>query len=203
VSNSGPDRLEILPAVKGSGFEPEEAPARRVQSVPLTVNLSNGSPQVTEKAGRPALDFPHAIPILRARLPVTAELTAGEVAGLLRERCARCVHFRNHDWQETKKVWGNAPIASSRRQAYIAMVKQYASAVCEGTPGLRDLVEASFAMNLWGTCDALSEHRSDFVIVHPEATCPDGLFFYQDRDKAAKREANVVYDEIMRKAQGR
>ena len=58
-------------------------------------------------------------PVLRARLPVTSELPAGEVADLLRVRCARCVHFRNRDWQETKKIWGNAPIGNTRRQALI------------------------------------------------------------------------------------
>ncbi len=83
------------------------------------------------------------------------------------------------------------------------MVMQFARSVLDRAPDPVDLAKASYEMNMWGTCSALSEFRHDLVIVHPMATCPDGLDFYQDRGRAEKVEASHDYDAIMRAAQGR
>jgi hypothetical protein len=197
------DRLEIIPIVKGSGLEPEEAPARRIQSVPLTVNLSNGQPNVVDRAGRPALDFPNAQPVLHANTPVTSEMTAGEVAKLLSARCAQCIHFRSDDWKRTKKIWQNAPPGSGRKLGITKMAIQLARTVLDRDPVVSDLNRALHDLDFWGVCDALSEDRSDLVVVHPEACCPEGVDYYRDRDHTAKVEASKAYDRIMRAAQGR
>ena len=200
---SSPDRLEILPAVEGTGIEPEEAPARRVQSLPLEITLAPRLPDVELRHGRPALNFPGALTVLRKTAPVTSEMTAGEVAGLLRERCARCVNFRNDLWIATKRVWENAPITNARRQGLVAMVNQLARAVNDGLPSIEDLARANYDLGGWGVCAALSEERKDLVVVHPEACCPDGIDYYRDRDLPMKREASAAFDCIMRMAQGR
>lgn len=196
------DRLEVLP-VAGSGIEPEEAPAKRFQSLPLTVNLSGGLPEVEERAGRPALAFRGETPVARTLVPVTSEMPAGEVAQLLRERCARCVHFRNEEWQKVKKIWAASPPGSQRKRGLMAILMQFARSVLDRAPTREDLAKTSREMNSWGVCDALSEERSDLVIVHPEACCPDGLAYYKDRDSEARREASSIFDRIMRAAQGR
>jgi len=193
------DRLEILPAAN----EPEEAYVRRTQALPLTVNLAGGSPEVESRQGRPALNFPGATPVLRVLAPVTTDLTAGEVADAMRSRCARCLHFRNEDWKETKKLWERCEPGSSRKVGLSRMVMQFARSVLDRAPDPADLARASYEMNMWGTCSALSEFRHDLVIVHPAATCPDGLDFYQDRGRAEKVQASHDYDAIMRAAQGR
>jgi hypothetical protein len=199
VSKLALDRLEILPAAN----EPELAPVQRKQALPLTVNLSGGQPTVESREGRPALDFPNATPVLRALAPVTTDLTAGEVADAMKSRCARCLHFRNEDWRTTKKLWERCEPGSSRKVGLSKMVMQYARSVLDRAPDPADLARSSYEMNTWGTCAALSEFRHDLVIVHPIATCPDGLDFYQDRGRAEKVEASHDYDVIMRAAQGR
>lgn len=197
------DRLEIIPVPKGSGVEPEEAPAKRIQTLPLTVNTSGGLPNVTSKSGRPALDFPNATPVLRALAPVTNEMPAGEIAKLMRQRCARCYHFRNEEWKKTKKIWENSPPGSARKIGLTKMAIQLARSCLDRTPEIRDLARASHDLDFWGTCVALTEERADLVIVHPEACCPEGKNYYRDRDQEATREASRTYDRIMRAAQGR
>ena len=196
------DRLEVIPATGDQ--EPEEAPARRVQSLPLTFNLSGPElPDVVERQGRPALEFKGATPILRTVAPVTSEMPAGEVAKLLAARCARCVHFRNEDWKRTKKIWQNAPPGSERKLGITKMAIQLARSVLDRTPEVNDLNRALHDLTFWGVCDALSEERSDLVVVHPEACCPEGVDYYRDRDREAQKEASAAYDRIMRAAQGR
>ena len=197
------DRLEVQPAVKGTGLEPEEAPARRVQELPLEISLAPALPDVEMRHGRPALNFPGAIPIVKKAMPVTSEMTAGEVAQLLRERCARCVNFRNDLWQSTKRVWEGAPLENSRRLGLTKMVVQLARTTCETTPTELDYARANRDLEGWGVCSALSEERKDLVIVHPEACCPDGIDYYRDRDLPMKREASAAFDSIMRLAQGK
>jgi hypothetical protein len=197
------DRLEVLPVPKGSGIEPEEAPAKRTQALPLTVNLAPTLPDVTEHQGRPALDFPGAIPVARKLAPVTSELPAGEVAKLLSERCAQCIHFRNDDWQRTQKTWGSAPPGSERRLGLTKMQIQLARSVLDRPPDLSDLRRANADLRFWGVCDALTEARSDLVIVHPEACCPEGFHAFKNRDADARRTSSDVYDKIMRAAQGK
>lgn len=195
------DRLEVIPAVAGT--EPEEAPARHVQSLPLTVNLAPQLPDVTERQGRPALDFPGAVAAGKLVAPVTAEMPAGEAAMLLRARCAGCLHFRNEDWRRIKRAWASSPPGSERRKGLQQMVAQLARSVCDYTPGPAEMAQASNDLSDWGTCGALSEERKDLVIVHPEACCPDGVMYYQARDEAAKRAGSAVYDRILRAAQGK
>jgi len=193
------DRLEILPAAN----EPELAPARRTQALPLTVNLAGGLPEVESRQGRPALNFQGSTPVLRSLAPVTTEMTAGEAAQAMRSRCARCLHFRNEDWKVTKKLWERCEPGSSRKVGLSRMVIQFARSVLDRPPDPSDLARASYEMNMWGTCAALSEERHDLVIVHPEACCPDGVDFYQDRGRPEKVQASQAYDAIMRAAQGR
>ena len=195
------DRLEVLPAAPGT--EPEEAPARRIQALPMQVNLSGGSPEVEMRSGRPALSFPRAVPIGQKISPITSEMPAGEAAKLLRERCANCLHFRSADWQATKKVWENAPPGSSRKIGFTKMAIQLARSVLDRPPEIRDLARAAHDLSFWGLCGALSEERSDLVIVHPEACCPDGRAYYQPRNDEADRAASAVYDRILKAAQGR
>ena len=197
------DRLDVFPVVKGGGLEPEEAPVRRVQSLPLTVNLAPTLPEVELRAGRPALRFDGATPALKTAAPVTTEMPAGEVAKLLRARCARCIHFRNEDWKGVKKAWFSAPPGSERKIGLTKMIIQLARSVLDRPPEVGDLIKASRDMEHWGLCTALTEERSDLVIVHPEACCPEGIDYYQDRDRVAAKEASAAYDRILRMAQGR
>ena len=193
------DRLEILPAAN----EPELAPARRTQALPLTVNLAGGAPTVESRQGRPALNFQGSTPVLRSLAPVTTELTAGEVATALKARCARCLHFRNEEWKSTKKIWERSDPGSVRKVGLAKMVMHFARAVIDRPPDPSDLARASHEMNSWGICAALSEDRHDLVIAHPDACCPEGVEFYQDRGRAEKVEASRAYDAILRAAQGR
>lgn len=198
------DRLEIMPVTAANEpQEPEEAAARRVQTLPFSVNLSNGLPEVTKAQGRPALNFQGSTPVLKSLAPVTTELTAGEVATAMKARCARCLHFRSEEWQQTKKVWEGAPDGSSRKIGLAKMVMQYARSCLDRPPDPVDLRKASYAMNLWGICSALSEERADLVIVHPEACCPEGVEYYQDRNLESRREGSSVYDRVLRAAQGK
>jgi hypothetical protein len=198
------DRLEVLPVTKGEGLEPEEAPARRVQTLPLEVSLAPSLPEVEFRHGRPALNFEGQIPVARKLAPVTSEMTAGEAANLLRERCTRCIHFRNDLWRSVRKVWEGAPENSSRKVAISEMLLRYTRTLCDGVPTLADLRGASDSLWHWGVCEALTEERNDLFIAHPEATCPpDGPNYYRDRDLPMKREASSVFDKIMRAAQGR
>ncbi|HUI23292.1 MAG TPA: hypothetical protein VLY82_02750 [Nitrososphaerales archaeon] len=196
-------RLDILPALPGSGLEPEEAPAKRVQYLPTTIDLAPELPEVESRQNRPALHFPDKRTIAERAFPVTSELTAGEVADLLRKRCSNCAHFRNDLWIFTKRVWERAPIGNSRREGIQKMVSQYAHSMCDSVPSMNDLARAAWAMESWGICGALTERNRDLVVVHPDACCPEGIEYYQDRDRAAKREASAVFDTILRKAQGR
>ena len=193
------DRLDVLPAAN----EPEEAPVKRTQALPLTVNLANGLPDVTTRQGRPALDFQGSQPVLRALAPVTTEMTAGEASQAMLNRCARCAHFRAADWREVMRVWAGAPAGSSRRIGLSRMVIQFARSVLDRPPDPADLARAAWDMASWGLCSAISEQRHDLVVVHPAATCPDGLDFYQHRDAASEREASADYDAILKAAQGR
>ncbi len=197
------DTLTILPATI-VGCEPEEAPAKRSIDFTSAVNLSGGLPEVVMKGGRPAIDFPNAIQVARINTPVTAEMPAGEVANLLRKRCATCLHFRNDLWRETKRIWAAAPERSSRRTTLDKMIVQYARACTdEAIPSLKSLKIAESEYNFFGVCGALSEERVDIVVIHPDACCPEGRDYYQPASREAQREASKKFDAIMRLAQGR
>ena len=197
----GPDRLEVLPALPGT--EPEEAPARTVESLPMSVSLSGGLPDVTTKGGRPAIEFPHAMPVLQGTAPVTCEKTAGEFADLWRERCSQCVNYRPDLWRETWRVWEGASDLSTRRLGLWKMVDQLARMVNEGEPTMAERATAARELATWGVCAAHSEERRDIVVVHPDARCPEGPNHYRDRTRVEKREGSAVFDAIMRLAQGR
>jgi len=196
-----PDQLEVLPAPKGT--EPEEAPARRVQWTSLDVNLAPQLPDVVSRSGRPALEFPGATHVARSMSPVTSEMQAGEAATLLRARCARCVNFRGDVWTETMRVWRAVPFTNARRRGLADMIKHLAGACVDGTPSTYDLKRAAIDLASWGVCEALTEERKDLIVVHPDACCPDGVAYYQDRDRDSRKEASAVFDRIMRMAQGR
>jgi len=196
-----PDQLEVIPATKGT--EPEEAPARRVQWTGLEVNLAPELPNVISKSGRPALEFPGAIPVARSLSPVTTEMPAGEAATLLRARCARCAHFRSDTWNETMRVWRNAPITNERRRGLADMIRHLAHACVDGTPSTADFNRAAIDLTAWGVCSALTEERKDLIVCSPDACCPDGVAYYRDRSQVTAREASSVFDRIMRMAQGR
>ena len=195
------DQLEVLPAVKGT--EPEEAPARRVQWTSLDVSIAPQLPEVVTRSGRPALEFPGAERVARSVSPVTTELPAGEVATLLRARCAGCVNFRSDTWNETMRVWRNAPITNPRRRGLADMIRHLAHACVDGTPSTDDLKRAAIDLTGWGVCVALTEERKDLILVHPDACCPDGIAYYRDRDHTSERAGSAVFDRIMRMAQGR
>lgn len=196
------DTLLVIPA-STIGCEPEEAPAKRVIDMTSTVSLSGGQPDIVTRQGRPALSFPHATKVARIPTPVTAEMPAGEVAGLLRKRCARCVHFRRDLWRETITIWARSPEASGKKRGLDAMVLQLARACTTGIPSLRDLKLAEQDLRTWGICGALTEEKVDLSIVHPDACCPDEVDRYVDASREARREAGKVFDRIMRMAQGR
>ena len=197
--NPDTDQLEVIPTFRGSGVEPEEAPARRIQSLPLAVNLAPSLPEVEMRGGRPALRFPGEVPALKTNVPVTSEMTAGEAAAFFQRKCSRCVHFQNEEWKRTKKIWESSPSGSERRNGITKMVIKFATDSLDRPPGPADFLHASRLMNTWGVCAARTEEVSDLVIAHPEAQCD----YFQDRDRAAKREGFAVYDKILRLAQGR
>jgi hypothetical protein len=197
------DRLEVFPVAKGSGVEPEEAPARRTQAIPLNVNLAPELPEVVTRQGRPALDFKPAAPIITTLAPVTTELSAGEVALRARERCAGCANFRNEEWRKLKKIWQASPPGSERRMGYTKMLIHFARSVLDHDPTIAELNRASDDMRFWGVCSALSEEKVDLVITHPEACCPEGFYAFKDRDKESRRASSAAFDKIMRAAQGR
>ena len=202
------DRLEILPVPKGVQAEPEEAPARRVlPPLPVQVNLSGASgelPDVVQMAGRPAIRFKGATPVTRGLMPVSVDMTAGEAAGLLRERCFRCLHFRHEDWQKTMAIWSRAPLGSTRRGAFAWYARNNAVALFGEAFTQAELDAAVKDLREWGWCAALTEARADPVLVHPATHCPDDEpNRYQDRSRTEKREASEIYDTILRKAQGR
>lgn len=203
MSDPALDRLEVFPVVKGSGLEPEEAPARHVQSLPLSVNLSNGEPEVESRSGRPALRFPNAAPAISTSVPVTSEMPAGEVAQLWRERCFRCVHFRQEEWRATKRIWEGAPMTSEKRRELMGMVNRYASDCHDHPPSTADLLEASHALDNFGICAALTEEAKMISVVHPAACCPNGKPYYRDRGPGEKRAASAAYDSVLRAAQGK
>jgi len=178
----GPDRLEVLPALPGT--EPEEAPARTVESLPMSVSLSGGLPDVTTKGGRPAIEFPNAMPVLEGTAPVTCERPAGEFADLWR-------------------AWEGAPEFSSRRLGLWKLIDQHARLLKAGEPTMAERAAMAREMVTWGVCAAHSEERRDIVVVHPDARCPEGPNFYRDRTLTEKREGSAVFDAIMRLAQGR
>lgn len=197
------DQLEVFAVAKGSGIEPEESLARRTQALPLEVNLAPTLPEVTSRAGRPALDFKNTQPVIQKIAPVTTDLQAGEVATLMRERCANCAHFRNDEWLKIKKIWGSAAPGSERRNGYMKMVIHFARSVMDHEPTVADLKRASDEMRFWGVCSALTEEKVDLVITHPEACCPEGIHYFKSRDREATRAGSAAFDKIMRAAQGK
>lgn len=203
--SDGTDRLEIIPALPGSGLEPEEAPARHVQSTDLKVNLSGENlPEVETRHGRPALRFDGTTPVGTISAPVTAELSAGEAASLWRRRCLHCAHFRQEIGNATLTIWDRAPENSERKRGFESMVTQYAHACSESEPTAVDRAVARRGLLAhWGVCVALTEERKDVIFVHPGACCPDGVLYFLPRDRQSEQKCSDAFDSIMRMAQGR
>ena len=203
---SDSDRLEIIPILPGSGIEPEEAPARHVQSTQLSVNLSGEElPDVVEKSGRPALAFKNPTPVGTMRAPVTSEMPAGEAAALWRRRCGHCTHFRQEIAKATLTIWDRAPEKSSRKIGFEQMVTNYARTTCgDRIPTEHDrAIARSELLNHWGICAALTEERNDTIYCRPDACCPDGIDYFIPRDRVAQKASSAAFDAIMRRAQGK
>jgi len=188
VSDQGVLKVIPSPAI---GCEPEEAPAKRFQSLPITVSAGS-SP------------WDPNLQILRTGIvPVTSEMPASEAATLLRARCGRCVHFRNDHWTKIVSAWSLPTAPVHRRKELDGMIEHYARACNDGEITPKERRRASIEIMNWGACAALTEDRSDLVIVHPDACCPDGVTYYRDRDREQNKAASAAYDAVMRAAQGK
>jgi len=190
------DRIEVVPVAEvltDDPIEPEEAPAKRVLSMPTTVSPGRATEHGPEVVGGP---------IRTGVTPVAADFAAGELAQEVGSRCAQCAHFRREDWITTYKAWERGSIAQQKTLDRFTFVLARALSQAE-EPTLEELAEARRQIKEGGICAALTEIRRDLTMVHPGGGCPDGMSYYQPRDRAARRASSAAYDQIMRAAQGK
>lgn len=183
------DRIDIAPVTAlPEKAEPEEAPARRVLDLPMTVDV-----------GFTPWD-PNKQVVAQGFAPVTTDMPAGEMAQAVSTLCAHCIHFRQDVWQATRKNW-----EATKRETLNRMILTAArSGIAESRdPTIEELNEASLALNGWGVCAALTETKNDVVLVHPMGGCPEGVEFFKARDRASKRESSAAFDNVMHRAMGR
>jgi hypothetical protein len=147
-------------------------------------------------------------------IPMTVEaaMPAEQTANAMRSMCYTCKHFDTDRFKKLKALWerGTPEQRRSLRNIEIALMTTGNSKLVEHTPDEDGQIDTDEAMSILGVCKALTVLHNDPVIVHPLSCCPEEVCdaqhlngFHVPAGLAEERQGNKMFDDVMRKAQGK
>lgn len=180
----------------GTTAEPEEQTVSRVMTSTADAEMSTG-------------DAVGAIP-----MQVVAQSTVAEFAASVRSQCITCKHFDNPGFLALFRQADHPAAPIQMREAMNSLraaLLQTSNAEIQGAhPGVDGDMDVEHAIRSMGFCRALTELANDYVTVHPLSSCPDEVVtpnspvgYFQPKDNAAEKAADIAFDAIMRRAQGK
>jgi hypothetical protein len=179
----------------GTPAEPEDQTVARILTTDADVNAGN------LKAG------PIAASVV-LKVPVTQFTRA------MRYNCMLCKHFDNKAFVT---IFERADHPAAPIQLRTDMNKIRGALLTTENASLEEMhgggdgdMDVEQAIRSLGLCHALEAAAEDYVIVHPLSMCPDEVItpsqpngLFQPKDVESERIGEKVYDDIMRRAQGK
>lgn len=182
-------------AADGTKAEPEQQPTRTLIETSMPINTPQGA------ASMPML--------------LTHDAPAGEAAQALSARCISCKWFRRRAWAQLVEECDFPTAPLMKRQAInevrsALLLTKNASITEPGEDKDGDFDVEHVMRTHMGLCEALSNVRKDYVVVHMTGCCPDDVKspsqpvgYFTPRNSDVKKAIDAHRDEVLNKAAGK